>query len=687
MNISSNVLRRYIEIPSEARELRGLLDDIGVEVKRLHEQGGDMILGVELLANRGDHHCYAGIAREIGGRTGSPLCGPAFTELEVGAGGPPFTIESEFCTRYSLTLLQREGGGELPEDVLLPLSAADIHSLGPAVDATNLSNIEIGQPTHAFDADKVQGRVSIRLSKLGETAWPLFQDEPIKLPEGLLVIADERKILAIAGVIGCEDSKTTPSTTRLLLESAAFDPVAVRTASRALNIHTDSVARFERGSDPTLVLVGAGRVVHLLEKFGGWSRMGTTGMEGSWKDENRHIALSPRSAAAFLEVELGPSEIMSRLQRYGFACLQQSDELSVRVPAHRLWDVETPADLYEELAKSIGYNNTPTSLPLIDQGAKLSQTKIVREKAEEVLLGHGFYEVITDGFYGRGAKERAGFIEGHPLHRHVEILNAMDRGYSQLKNNAFIHAMEAIARNLNRQCSNIKIYEWTRTFHLDPSSHNSVCSERKLLWGAVCGADRDPSWAERGRTADPHFLAGIVEELSVELNLPLRVIPSTEEQPLYTSLHPYRQASITLGSDVVGILGEVHPAVLLSYKIKRVRPCYFEVSESALQAAGASNSYRPPPVHQPLSRTITFALPPFVNAASLAEMMVALGAETCIVDLFGFEDNGQKMRAITYELIFPNPDGQRSADSVNALLQQLIADVHRCYGEQGVVQR
>ena len=139
------------------------------------------------------------------------------------------------------------------------------------------------------------GGIQIRLSTEGETAWPLFSEEKVTVPTGSIVIADDEKILAIAGVIGCEESKTTDSTSRIIVESAAFDPVSVRKASRAMGIHTDSSARFERGSDPSQVLVGAGRVVHLLEAHG-WARKGNTGMVGSWTDEARTISLNTRAA-------------------------------------------------------------------------------------------------------------------------------------------------------------------------------------------------------------------------------------------------------------------------------------------------------------------------------------------------------------------------------------------------------
>ena len=177
MNISRTVLSRYIDLPQEHRALRLLLDDIGIEVKRTEVVDGDQRLTVELLANRGDHHCYAGVAREISGRTGSQLCLPEYSALNVGPQSPEVAIETDLCLLYTATKLVKIDDSELEAKDLLTLSAAGIHALLPPIDATNLSNIEIGQPTHVFDADKIVGKITIREAREGEQAWPLFQNK------------------------------------------------------------------------------------------------------------------------------------------------------------------------------------------------------------------------------------------------------------------------------------------------------------------------------------------------------------------------------------------------------------------------------------------------------------------------------------------------------------------------------
>lgn len=690
MKISIDVLRRYTTLPQSPKEIRSLLDDIGIEVKR---QNGDQ-LSLELLANRGDHHCYAGIAREIHGRSGSGVTTPELSPLQLGAGPLPLQVETDLGLVYTATLLERDPDAEdtpLPAEVLAVLEAAEIKSTLPPVDATNLSNMELGQPTHVFDADKITGGITVRLSRAGEKAWPLFTEGHIPLPEGTLVIADDEKILAIAGVIGCEDSKTTAESTRIVLESAAFDPVAVRKAHRALNIHTDAAARFERGSDPTAPLQGAGRVVYLLERHAGWRRVGTTGMAGAWVDPGRHIRLNAKAANAFLDTDMPVQEIVQRLERYGFALtIQEGDDLIFNVPPHRLWDVEFTADLYEELAKSVGYNNTPHAIPPVGMGALPSAAEEACFQTEEVLLGQGFYEVITDGFYSQQVRDRLGADQAdHPLHAHVQTLNSLERGYSLLKNNALGQAIEAADKNLRMRMANFKMYEWTRTFH--PVEDDGLPTERSVLWLLTCGAARPRTWAEPARPADPLYLKGLLSEIATTLSLPLTLQTSSGADPLSRCLHPNRQAEIWLHGRRVGVLGEVHPAIVQNFRIKRARPCYLEIERSALEQKGQPPRYSEPSAHQPIVRSLAFALPSSVMAGEVCDVLEANGPDwlkqISMTDLFAFEEDGTPLRAVTYELVYGNDEGDRSADDVNACTESLAAVVHDVLGNRGVRQR
>ena len=693
MKISRNVLSRFTPLPEHTRELRELLDDVGIEVKRVEASDDDVVLTLELLANRGDHHCYHGIARELHGRTGRGLERPELAELPVGESPVRLVSETELCLCYTATRLELDRAPEsLPPQVLAPITAMGIHSISPAVDATNLANHELGQPTHVFDADTIVGGITIRLSREGEQAWPLFAEEKVTLPEGTIVIADDVKVLAIAGVIGCEESKTTAESRNLLVESATFDPVSVRKTARALNIRTDSSVRFERGGDPSAPLLGAGRVVWLLESVGA-VRVGQTGVVGSWTDPRRTIDLDVAHAREFLAIELSRDQAAARLRRYGFAATPQSgDLLHVRVPPHRLWDVEHTSDLLEELAKSVGYNEIPSTLPPIDMGSVPSRREQIKRQVEEVLLGQGFYEVFTDGFHGTDTRDLLGLPEGHPLLEHVTTLNALERGYSLLKNNGFAQLVQGVAQNVRHQHRQVRAYEWTRTFHLDESAENGLCSERAILAVVANGEELPQNWAGHTRAFDVHAMAGLVRELGIALGLPLVLAPLEDGgHVLADVLHPGRRALITVDGETVGVLGEAHPRVVQNAGLKKLRPVYLEILREGLEAPGVPVVFEEPPAMPPVTRNLAFTLPHGVPSGAVTAVLHEAGPDwlvgTDIVDSYHHEEDGAPVHTLTWALTWAHGENTRTADEINGATEALVQAIGQSLGDQGVKLR
>jgi len=681
MKIAVDRLRAYLDLPEDAA-LRPLFDDCGLEVKRATPSARGLVLTLELLANRGDHRCYAGVAREVATRLRTPLRLPEHTALTtLPATAERVRVETKLCLSYTLTELARVGEGTLDEDSRRILEAAGSETGLLPVDATILAGLELGQPTHVFDAARVVGPVTVRLSRAGERAWPLFAAGHVDIPAGTLVIADTEKILAIAGVIGCEDSKTTAETTHVLLESATFDPPSVRIAARALGLSTDASGRFERGGDPTAPVVGAGRVVHLLEASGAWKRVGDTAVAGEWTDPARTIALDLARASAFLGIPLDAATASDLLGRYGFGVRETSGGLVVRVPGARLWDVEGVADLYEELAKAVGYNTLPTGLPPIDSGATTTDAEVRRERVEEILLSEGFFEVVTNGFYSRALLESLGVTPGHPLFDHVETTNALDRGYSLLKNNALAQAVETVATNVRLKNPNVRAFEWTRTFHLAEggslADRRAPCTERGVLWMVMSGPVRPEHWSDKPRPVDLWYVKGLLDAVATELRLPLRVVRGLETAPLRDLLHPHRQGAVLLGDAHVGTFGEVHPSIVQNLKLRQAA-YYLELDAAALLGfPQAPLRYEDPPAMPPMHRQLTFNVPSGVEAGAIAAVLRERGPawfeDVRVIDLY--EPPGEAgVRALTFDLQC-TATRERSADDVNRVALALIEQV------------
>jgi len=689
MKISANVLRRFCAgVPADPKALRRLLDDVGIEVKRLDRQGEDAWLTLELLANRGDHHCYAGVAREIAARTKTAWLLPNAPALTVGAPPLPLRIESDKCLLYTATPLRVTGGlkkslGEPAEELL---GAAGLLTGNAAIDVTNLVNLELGQPSHAFDRARISGGITIRLSRPGEKAWLLFTPEPRELPAGTLVIADDVKVLAIAGVIGCEDSKIQDDTQEIILESAAFDPVTVRLGGRSLQTFTDASARFERGSDPSLARVAAGRIAHLLAEAGVAQVTGPLGVVGEWKDPNRLLTLRSRELSGFLGRDFADSEIVERLAAYGF---EHQGQLSFKVPPHRLWDVESEEDLFEEIARSVGFNDLPEGLPPVALGARPSRAEVMLRVAEDVLVSAGFYEVYTDGFYSRSIPERLGQHEGSPLFAHVETVNSLDNSFSLLKNNCLAQALQAVADNLNVKTQDVRLYEWTRTFHPDAQAKNGVCRERDVLYGICSGRERPDAWEAGGRAADVFFLKGVLEELKKSLDLPLELGDPDPGYALTPLLHPHRCLGLRVHGESVGVIGEVAPQVLQSFGIKFAKACYFELSRDALLAEPAGRpAFEMPPAVPDIDRMLNFAVPLGTSVREIVPLLRAAApawlSRVSVADVFAGSDTAK--RAVAFKLFF-NAGEARTHEQLNEACAAMVKRVVDTLGARGVEQR
>ena len=671
-------LRTYTDLPASTHDARELLDEVGVEVKSVDVSDVGTVFNCELLANRGDHYCYHGIAREARGRTGGPLHFPKLRKLDVqSADASRIRIETPLCLVYTLTELSAPAAkSPLPGELLAPLIAADVHSISAPVDASNLTNFDIGQPTHAFDADKIDGAVTIRTSRNGEKAWMLFTPEAVEIPEGTLVIADDSKILGIAGVIGCVESGITDDTRRILLESACFDPVAVRIASRKLDQPTDAAARFMRGGDPTLPIVGAARVAYLLEKHCGYT-VGNAYTAGDWRDPLRKIEVDVARTVRFIGADLDHLQMAERLTRYGFAVQPEVNKLTVQVPPHRLWDVQFEADLAEEVLKSVGYNATAITLPRVEMGALPSHEENVRERVSEVLVAEGFYEIFTDSFYGRGVRDRLGIAESDPLWAHVEMQNSIERNYSLMRNNTVAQALDALATNVNLKIANVKIFEWARVYFPD-------LSEKPVLWALANGRDRGPFWGDKGRAADSIYLKGILEQLRIELRLDLRADRS-DGYRLERFLHPGRRAGIWLGDRQIGIFGELHPALVARFDIKRQRPVYLEIETEALYAPPQPHVYTDPPSRQPIVRNVAYAIPRGTTAAEVRDALASAAPpflrEIRIVDLFELPAPSEGIRAITFEIEYLSEEAL-TGETINAATEAMMAAVTARFGEK-----
>jgi phenylalanyl-tRNA synthetase beta chain len=309
---------------------------------------------------------------------------------------------------------------------------------------------------------------------------------------------------------------------------------------------------------------------------------------------------------------------------------------------------------------------------------------------EDVLVGAGFYEVYTDGFYSRQIPERLGQAEGSPLFSHVETINSLDNSFSLLKNNCLAQALQAVSDNLNVKAQDVRLYEWTRTFHPEKTSANGVCRERDVLYGVCSGKERPEAWEAGGRGADVFFLKGVVEQLKKSLDLPLELADPDPAYAMTAQLHPHRSLSLRWNGQSVGVVGEVAPQILQAFGIKFAKACYFEIWRDALLAEPrGSAAFVMPPSMPDIERMLSFAVPAGVSVREIVPLLQA-GAPAwleriSVADVFaGAGDNAK--RAVAFKLVF-NAVEPRTHEQLNEACAAMVKAVVDALGSRGVEQR
>ncbi|MDR2685998.1 MAG: phenylalanine--tRNA ligase subunit beta [Rickettsiales bacterium] len=635
MKFSKKILEKFIKLPANWVDL---FEDLGLEIK---SRDGDNFT-LELLANRGDHYCYNGIAREIAARLGIQHNAPDILPLSEVKNTGIFAIKTEKCLAFSLTKFDISHAKKF--DASEMLSASGVNTISPAVDITNVVMLELGQPTHIYDADKIKGQIVIRESVRGEKAELLFHEGETALPTGTMVIADEEKILCIAGVIGCRAAEVDENTTNILFEAACFDPVSVRKTARALGVCTISSQIFERGADIANVRIAPQRANKLYYSIGvkisGDINIITREMPG------KPIEMKGDYVRAALGLKITDEKIAEILARYGFS--QHGNTYSA--PSWRVWDIKnSPADLVEELARGIGYNKIPSVLPPVVLGAAPTAVDARKTAIENYLISNGFYEVLIDNMYSPKHADLS------PDSKHIKIINSIEGGYAFMRNNAIVQAAELVYENLCVKNAAIRAFEWGKIF--------PTAGEKNVLWGIMTDAD-------------PLELKGILNGLAATLDISIEfpqnsvgVAPKVAgwfDSSVQKLLSPKRNSKITANGSPIGIFGELHPTLLAAWDIKGAQPVYFEFGTDALLALSPRQvQYTPPSKTQSSVRDLTLAVPYGTTAADTTARILKTPEITAAKITDVFDKPTESVRNITFALTFT--DGL-STDEINKIL-------------------
>lgn len=635
----------------------------------------DTILELDLTPNRGDCLSVIGVAREVAALLGRPfrLDEPVFPETEENiAGQVKVDIQApELCRRYIARLLRNVRIGRSPLWMQARLRAAGMRPISNVVDITNYVMLEMGQPLHAFDYGKLVDRhIIVRRGGEGEKMLSL-DDVNRDLNPDMLVVADPSGPVAIAGVMGGLATEITDTTTSILLESAYFDPVSVRRTSKALNLRSEASLRFEKGIDVDACLRALSRAAQLIYDLDAGEVVAGTVDNYISPLSERNIVFRPRRATHILGMELPKEKAADILTGLHFKVQDAGEDLLVGVPSYRM-DVSIEEDLVEEVVRMYGYHRIPSTLPSgsASHGAKTKEQSF-RTLVADALAGAGFNEVITYSFTNARVFDLMNLPADSPLRDAVSIQNPLSEENAVMRTMMLPGLLELLSRNYNRRIQDGAVFELSKVFW--PVDSQAQPEERLFLAAVAMG--RTPgNWSAPGKQLDFYYLKGVLEHLCAVLGTDAITYVQESSNP---SFHPSRTARLEVKGSKIGLIGELHPAVLENYELPE-GVVAFEIDFEQLYAvAGKPKVYNPLPKFPGVERDLAVVLKRDNKAGDILEAIRATGGgllqSVSLFDIYHGEQVPAGYQSMAFKLKFQAPDRTLTDAEVSQITDAIAA--------------
>jgi len=456
MRISFNWLREFVDLPDDPAALGSRLTGVGLTLDAVVEEDGDTILDLDISSNRGDCLSHLGVAREAAAIYGRPVRLPdASVPEESGAPrGIAVSVQDDaLCRRYTARVIRGVTIGPSPDWMVRRLASSGIRPVNNVADITNYVLLELGQPLHAFDLDRLgSGEIVVRTAAGGETLRTL-DDVDRKLDPSMLVIADGSDPIALAGVIGGRDSEISEGTRNVLVESAWFDPLSVRRTARSLNISTEASYRFERGADIEMAAVASDRATRLILELAGGSIDGYLVDVCPARTPAAVVRLRRQRIAGYLGTAIADEHVTGIFEGLRFGVDSDPAGWRVTVPSYR-HDISREEDLLEEVARHWGYDRFPATLPAWSGEGRGLRWQAGERTVRGILRGLGYSETCTLAFSQRDTEAKFA-----PADEPVVLRNPLSEDEPVLRTSLVPGLLGSLRWNLNRGIRDLRLYE------------------------------------------------------------------------------------------------------------------------------------------------------------------------------------------------------------------------------------
>jgi phenylalanyl-tRNA synthetase beta chain len=656
--------------------------------QRLADVVGDTIFEISVTPNRADWLSVLGIAREVAALTAATVREPSLAYDEK---GPPIkgraSVEiyaRDLCRRYIATVITGINLGPSPAWLQERLVALGQRPINNVVDVTNYVMLEIGQPLHAFDYDRIAGHhIIVRRGEEGER-FTTLDNEARELTPDMLVIADESGPVALAGVIGGLESEVTGATVNVLLEAAAFSGPNIRRTGAALRVRSEASTRFEKGLPPELAMVASKRATKLLvEVCGGTAAAGCIDVFPG-KERERRVEVRRERMARVLGIDPPTAKVREVLSGLGFSARWvPPDRYVVRVPYWRP-DVRMADDVAEEVARVIGYDEIPTLRLSGSIPAPIEQPlRDLREQARDVLAAAGMHEVISYSLTTADAIARVVPPEDLAIYPPYRMLNPISADHEFLRPTLRASLLQTLASNLRYEEGEVAIFETARTYQRPderlpqsgrPVGEELLPLETEHVAGVVSG-NRLDRWGRPGDESVDFFDAkAYVEDLARGLGVDVEYIGATEFAML-----PGRTAEIRAGGERVGVIGQVHPDVADAFGVEREAFLFDIVLDAVLPFARNIRKAAPVSRFPAVEQDLALIVDRDVAAGDLARAIesAALVRSATVFDVYTGDQVPAGKKSIAFSVAYQSGDHTLTDEEVAKSQRKLLERLRR----------
>jgi len=679
MKVSYNWLKEYVDKLPQPQKMADLLTMHSFEVKGLEKTENDCLFDIDVLPNRA-HDClsHIGISRECAALSGAKFAMPKIKIIEDKKAKTEDLIkievrEKELCPRYTARIIENVKIGPSPKWLKERMKSIGQNSINNIVDATNFVMFETGQPLHALDYAKIQGKkIIVRRAKKGEKITTL-DGESCELDESVLVIADNSSPLALAGVKGGKKAEITGKTKTIMLESANFQIKGIRNTFRKTGIKTESSIRFEHGLDPNLTSYAIDRVAEIIQAVaGGKIAKGFVDIYPK-KTLPKKLKLNLSKAEGIMGLKISQQKAIGILKSLGF---EVNASLIVTIPTVRQ-DVEIEEDLIEEVARIIGYNNIPAVEPMVLVGVgRMDDDLVITNKTKAIFESLGFTEVYNLSFVGENDLEKFG------LHREgfLELENPLSVDLKYLRKDLLVNLLKNVKDNAKFFLGSeqgIKIFELGKVYCRMQKKDESV-KEVKMLSGIIAAKE------EKTKGEKFYELKGVIDSLLNKLGISDQWYDDFQATPEWTEEIFWQKTStaeIKVGNEEIGFLGEINSRILNKLNIKGTVVAFDLNFEKLLKLAEEELIYEPPSPYPAAVRDLAILVGLNDKVADVLETIQdaggALVQDVDLFDMYEGEEIPDNKKSLAFHIIYQSYEKTLKDEEVDKIHRKIVRELEK----------